>query len=112
MAKIKEDGTVEFSPEELTPPESVDYFIYSTSIAREHKHAENWKALCIVLLIITFLTNLWWIYRELSYENVSVEQTVKQSTEDGGNNTNTLYAGDYYGYADGYNESNGTEKEN
>lgn len=108
MAKIKEDGTIEYSPEELTPPESVDYFIYSTSVAREHKHAENWKAACIVVFLIAVITNFYWIWRELQYEDIVITQNA--STEDGGNAiVNGTASGDVNYYGESFADDQGQE---
>lgn len=109
MATMDKNGNMEYQPEELTPPDSVNYFIYRTDVAREHKHAKQWMIATFIVFAALIVGVIWFIWRESQFETVRVEQKVEQTTDQGGDNSNTLYAGDYYGNAESEDNSNNQE---
>lgn len=101
MATINKKGNLEYKPEELTPPESVDYFIYRTDLEREHRHATWWRNFCICVLAVLAICVVWFFWRESQYEDIVITQ--EASTEGGGNAIlNGTADGDisYYGYSE------------
>lgn len=111
MAKMDKNGKIEYTPEELTPPNSVDYFIYRTDVEREHKHATLWFWACVIAFGAFLATNIFWIWREMQYEDIVITQEAS-AEGDGDAIVNGTADGDitYYGYGEA--DDQGTETEN
>lgn len=100
--RITEDR--QFGIDSLTPPETVDYFIYRLETGRWRKAAKAWMIAAFVEFITIIFIILGILWYESQFEDVEVSQEVTQTTDQGGSNSNTLYTGDYYGNADSKND--------
>ena len=63
----KKDGT-EIRVENLTPPDTVPYFIYRTDIAREQKHIFWWRVAALIMAGALIITNWYWIWWRNQYK--------------------------------------------
>ena len=101
MANKKERVTEEkeYGIEQLTPPESVDYFTYRLETGRHLKAARSWMIAAIIVFVAFVLANVGWIIYEAHFEDI----VVTQENADGYNN----YIGNdgdiYNGEADNQN---------
>lgn len=84
--------------------EPIPYIYHEGMMARQERTIKRlW-----VLIILLILTNAFWIWYELQFEDVTVTQEVTQDSGDGGTNSNmTLVGGEYYGETD--RENNGQD---
>lgn len=83
----------QFGIDSLTPPESVDYFIYRLETGRWKRAATCWMIAAFVVFIALVLTNVGWIYYESQFEDVTI--TAEQTADNQSNNY--AIGGDFLG---------------
>lgn len=84
MADKKERMTEDkqFGIDSLTPPETVDYFIYRLETGRWKRAATCWMVAAFVVFVALVLTNAGWIWYENQF--IDEEYTVEATTDAGG----------------------------
>lgn len=112
---MKEEGKVkltenkEFDIDKLTPPETVDYFIYRLETGRWRKAAKAWMWAAIVVFAAFVISNIYWIYYENQFEDEVITMTQEANTDGGGNaSVNGVASGNIY-YGESETDNNNQE---
>ena len=101
--------------EELTPPDSVSYFIYRADIAREQRHTFWWRVAALIMAALLVATNWYWIWKDHQYVDEEITMTQEATTDGGGDAVISGAAkGDvhYYGYGQTDDHDSDTDAEN
>lgn len=61
--------------------DSIPFIVWESSETRHERREKRWFVLCIILFLSFVLSNMYWIYRENSYEDV-VETTIIETMQD------------------------------
>lgn len=105
----KRTENVEFGIDELTPPESVDYFIYRLETGRWKKAATAWMIAAIIVFVAFVVSNVLWIIYENQFEDEVITMTQEATTDGGGNAAvNGVASGNIY-YGESETDNNNQE---
>lgn len=74
--------------------ENVPYIVHESAMVRQERTIRRLWIFALVLLAALIFTNAGWIWYESQFEEQEIVQTVRQNSEDGGNNT---YSGSIVG---------------
>lgn len=80
-AKAAKTELEQYDLKDLTPPESVSYFIYQLETSRKERAARRWMIAAIIAFLAFVASNVLWIVYENQFEDV----VVTQENEDGYN---------------------------
>lgn len=91
---------IDIALENLTPPESVEYFVYRLEMEKRDKEKKRLWKLIVGLIIALFVETLiiaGFGFYEAQMENYVFTNETEQTTDSGGDNQNSVYFGDYNG---------------
>lgn len=105
--KVKKDES-EIALENLNPPDSVPYYVYRLEIGQRERDKKRLLRVIIIQAIIAFVLALivaGFAFYEAQLEDYVFTQEVDQQTDQGGDNQNNFYYGDYNGEAKDQNNN-------
>lgn len=83
-----------FVPMDNNLPETIPYIVHESEMSRLERTVKRLFILCLVLIIVAVGTNAYWIWYELSYEDIVVTQEAE--TDSGTIHLNGTGTGDIY----------------
>ena len=88
----------------------VPYVVHEAEVTRQERHAKRMWVALIIVTILCFLTNIFWLTAWMSYDYSSTteEIIVEQDAQDGGSNN---YIGNNGDINNGVSENNNSQEE-